>query len=147
GVGAEAHQALALLRAGRLLRGASGGRVETYHDRVRETVAGRLPPEALAAHHCALGEALEAAGGYDPEVVAAHLHGAGEHARAGAYYARAAAQAAEALAFDRAVKLYALALALQPLEGEERRQLRGALADALAGAGRGAEAAAEYLAA
>jgi hypothetical protein len=59
----------------------------------------------------------------------------------------AAARSAETLAFDRAAKLYLLALELQAPQGDEERRLRTKLADALANAGRGAESARAYLSA
>jgi hypothetical protein len=65
--------------------------------------------------------------------------------RAGTYFARAARQAAAALAFDRAAKLYRQTLELRP-EGVAETDLRVELAEALANAGRGGEAAREYLA-
>jgi hypothetical protein len=149
-VGAEGPRALAYLRAARLLRGtgpSDRGEVETYHDRVRETVAGRLAPEERRACHRRLAEVLEAGGASDAEALAVHWQGAGEPARAGRHAARASEQAAEALAFDRAARLYRLALDLLRPEGDEERRLRGRLGDALAGAGRGAEAARQYQAA
>ena len=148
GVAAEQSAALASLRAGRLLRGV--GRpdsleIETYHDRIRETLVGRLTPSDFQKHHRRLALVLEASRRSDPEVLAVHFQEAGEPGRAGTYYALAAAQASEALAFDRAAKLYRLALELQAPRGVEGCQLRARLADALANAGRGAEAAREYL--
>ncbi len=145
----EGPRALVCLRAARLLRGsgpADQATVETYHDRVRETVAAHLSAEQRCHNHRRLAELLEAAGACDPEVLAAHWQGANESVRAGRHAVRAAAQAAEALAFDRASHLYRLALELLRPEGPEDRRLRAQLADALAGAGRGAEAAEQYLA-
>jgi serine/threonine protein kinase len=147
-LGPEDRAAPAQLRAGRLLRGTGaegGGEVETYHDRVRETILAHLPPEALRVHHGRLARTLEASQPTDFEVLAVHYHGAGEPARAGELYARAADHAAGALAFDRAAQLYRLALGLRPAEDGDDRPLRSRLGDALANAGRGDEAAREYL--
>ncbi len=146
----EERPALALLRSGRLLRAAASAErneVETYHDRVRETVVAHLTPAARRHYHRRLAEQFQASPTSDPEVLAAHWPEAGERERAGEHYARAAERAALALAFERATKLYRLALELRPVEGEEQRRLRTSLGDALAGAGRGAEAAREYQAA
>ncbi len=143
----EPRQALAPLRADRLLRSGSGEHpaVEAYHDRVRETVVAHLEPDVLRWHHRHVAEVLEEGGDCDPEELADHYDGAGDPARAGRYYARAAGQAAEGLAFDRAAKLYRAALRLREASGEEERPLRVRLGDALAAGGRGAESAREYL--
>ncbi|HZU39347.1 MAG TPA: protein kinase [Gemmataceae bacterium] len=143
------EQALVVrLRAGRLLRSIGSGdreEIETYHDRVRETVTAHLPADTLAAHHGRLAQVLEASGEADPELLGIHLQRAGEPGRAGACYVRAAEQAAENLAFDRAVSLYRRSLQLGTAQEDKGRDLRIRLAEALANAGRGPESAHEYL--
>ncbi len=124
-----------------------GGAIETYHDRIRETVLLHLDVQTLRRHHQRLVSVLQESGQADPEVLAVHLLGAGQLSQAGHYYALAAAQASETLAFDRAAKLYQFALELLAPQGVEERRLRTKLADALANAGRGAESARAYLSA
>ena len=146
----ELTRRVAVLRAGNLARTAGARRTDTlepYHDRVREAVLIGLDAATERALHLRLALALEASHAGDPESLAEHWRGAGDAEKAATYAVWAAAQAAEALAFDRAARLYQLALELRPREGEEGASMRGRLGEALANAGRGAEAAAAYLAA
>jgi serine/threonine protein kinase/tetratricopeptide (TPR) repeat protein len=148
GLGADGLASLSLLRTNHLVRSTGPCNfddIETYHDRIRETVIKHLTPEVLSTWHHDLARELEDAGGVDPETLAVHFESAGETAKAGRYYEEAAAAAAEALAFDRAAKLYRLALEFRPGDDAEAPKLRSRLGDALADAGRGPEAAAEYL--
>ena len=141
--------ALALLRTGHLVRGTSTGsgeRVEIYHDRIGQTVVSLIAPRATEAIHQRLALALEISRDADPESLALHYQRAGAKERAAVYAADAAALAAEALAFDRAARLYRQALDLGTADPAERQRLRVKLANALANAGRGADAAHEYLA-
>jgi tetratricopeptide (TPR) repeat protein len=121
--------------------------IETYHDRVRESVVAHLDAGVLRLLHTGLANTFESAGDADPETMAVHFEGAGVPAKAGVYYAISARAAAIALAFDRAASLFRRALELQPAAGAETTRLRRELADALANAGRGAEAAPAYQAA
>src|SRR5262249_27773590 len=121
------------------------GEIEPYHDRMREAVVRQLEPAQLREHHRRLAEVFEASGTAEPEVLAVHFHGAEDFSRAGHYYALAGDRAAAALAFDQAAHCYRLALQVHPPTSEEERGLRTLLGEALANAGRGAEAAAEFL--
>ncbi len=138
---------LAILRIARLIRStgpASRDELEAYHDRVRETVVAHLDAATLKEHHLRLATVLESSGSADAESVAIHFEGGGENEKAGHYYAEAAEKAAAALAFKHAAALFQRALELRQVAGEEHRKLHVKLADALANAGRGAEAARTY---
>jgi tetratricopeptide (TPR) repeat protein len=140
--------ALSVLRAQHLIRGAGAqteSRIEPYHDRVRHAVMAHVPLEARRERHRDLALAFELTTLADPRVLVHHLEAAGEPERAADLAEQAARRASEALAFDLAAELYGTALRLGG--GEEARPLQLRLADALALAGRGAEAADAYLSA
>jgi hypothetical protein len=122
-----------------------GDDIEPYHGRVREAILAHLSPQQLQGCHTRLALALEARGGADLEALAHHWFGAGDRVRAANYAADAATRAADALAFDRAARLYRQALEWRPAEGAFGRRLKTRLGDALANAGHGAEAAEAYL--
>jgi hypothetical protein len=137
------------LRAARMVR-TRGTRqtdfVETYHDRVRETVMSDLPRARIREVHARLAQASERWGVGDPEQLVLHYSEAGEGGRAGETAIHAAAAAEDKLAFDRAADLYRRALELLPMQDQARRQqLLIRLGDALAHAGRGAQSAEAYL--
>ena len=121
--------------------------IEPYHDRVRSAICANLPATQLAHCHERLAQAIEASGGGDPEALAIHWQGAGNLARAAACAIIAAERATQALAFDRAAQLYRNALALLRFDAAKERELRTQLAEALANAGRSAEAAEAFRAA
>jgi len=142
-----APEMLALLRTRCFVR-THGARpvdpVEPFHDRIRTAITAGLGPERTRQGHARLAEHLERRQA-DPETVAVHLLGAGEPNRAAGHVARAAVDAAEALAFKRAARLYALALELLPAGSPLRHRLRVGLAEVLAHDGRSAESATTYL--
>jgi len=143
GVGDNAT-ALEHLLSGRFVRLRQIGetrRVESYHDRIRETVTADLPERDLRRVHRRLARALEAQSHPDPLELVDHWLGAGDQERAGHYAALAATMANTALAFDRAAHNYRLALELVALAPGERSGLLVRLGEALANAGRLAEAA------
>ena len=151
GVGDEEMEAVSLLRAQRLSRTRvmdDREELEPYHDRIRETVIAHLVPDQLRAHHQALASGLAALDNPDPEILAVHFQGAGDHVHAARYAVAAADRAADALAFDRAARLYRLALDLDPaVDRDAQRSIQIRLGNALASAGRGGQAAEAYLAA
>ena len=164
GLSGGGSAALEQLRGGHLIRaisvtwqgsavaggGADQGLLATYHDRIRETLVSQLDPTLAARHHLALARAMEAAGVLDrDEAMAAHYEAGGAVDRAATFTTRAAERAAAALAFDHAARLYrrALELASGDRDPQALGALRARLASSLSMAGRGIEAAPEYLAA
>jgi serine/threonine protein kinase/tetratricopeptide (TPR) repeat protein len=134
------------LRAAQFLRsGGEGHAVELYHDRIRETLASQIDPATATQIHRGMAQAIEARGIDDPEALFEHYMGAGERVRAATHAAVAARKAASALAFDRAAAFYRRALELAPAQGAELVDLKRGLAEALANAGRPAEAAQAFL--
>jgi serine/threonine protein kinase len=148
GIDAAGLPGIEELRAGNLVRRSGPGLdavVESFHDRIRETVGARVGGLERRAYHHGLARSLESDGGNDFELVANHFRGAGEDELAAAYFEKAADQASGALAFDRAARLYRQVLEIQHFGEADERRLRRALAEALGKAGRGGDAALEYL--
>lgn len=139
---------MAELRTHRLLRflaGTEREEVEAYHDRVREAVVHSLSRAALAERHRQLALALESSGRGDPETIAIHFQATAEEERARRYVVSAAERATETLAFERAARLYRLAIDLLPPASGEHPELQMHLARALGNAGRSRDAADTYL--
>jgi serine/threonine protein kinase len=145
---AELSKRVSILRIANLVRtgGARGvDTIEPYHDWVRAAMLSHIDAATQRAGHERLAVALEAGANVDPESLMIHWRGAGVPEKAAKYAALAADEAASALAFDRAARLFRIALELVPASAPERRGLEARLGDALANAGRGAEAAEAYL--
>ncbi|MCA9607287.1 MAG: protein kinase [Myxococcales bacterium] len=115
---------------------------EPFHDSVRDAVLRGLAPEQRRIVHGRLLARMRELG--EPSVLAVFPHlKALDRAREARAAALAGARALQSqLAFDRAAEMYREALALAD---DDSGQLHGDLADALADAGRGEEAAAAYL--
>jgi serine/threonine protein kinase len=148
GLAPDDQAALAALRAAhvvRVSRARDHDEVEAFHDRVREAVTRRMPPDLARERHLRLAQELEATGGADAEALATHWRGAGDLGRAASAAIVAAAEARQALAFDRAARLCRFALDLLPESDARREGLHAKLGDALANAGRCAEASAAFL--
>jgi hypothetical protein len=148
-VGAVADEptAFSALRAAGLVRTTGPqGMVEAYHDRIRETVLSSLSARGMRDIHLRLGATLEAQADVEPERVAHHYDAAGESAPAATWTERAADRAFDALAFERAARLYARTVRLLGVGAEHGHLVRllGRRGDALADAGRSAEAADAY---
>ncbi len=141
-------KALRRLQAEHLVRKVALGpssEVSTYHDRIRASVVAAMDDAVVKSWHAKLAAAIEACEHPDLIALTDHLLGAGQELKAGACASRAADHAARSLAFDNAVRLYRMALELNPGNRENQRKLQTKLGKALASAGRGAEAAPAFI--
>ncbi|MDX2091864.1 MAG: protein kinase [Kofleriaceae bacterium] len=141
----DAEREMVVLEEANLVRhGGAAERVvaETLHDRIREVVVGQLGRDMLATHHRTLAEALVDAGAAVPQTIAEHFRLAGELARARRYALAGAEAALEALAPNRAIELYRVALAGSA--AHERFEVLVRLGEALAFDSRGLEASDVY---
>ncbi|MEM7157830.1 MAG: protein kinase [Myxococcota bacterium] len=140
-------RALDTLRVAHLVRTRERGEtlsVESYHDRIRETLLELQSESARARGHLKLARSMAALDFADRGRIARHLVDGGapdeavEHARA------AATEAEAALAFERAAQLWALALRGVTPDDARYDAIRRQRAQALVQCGRGAEAAPIY---
>ncbi|PYS24376.1 MAG: serine/threonine-protein kinase PknK [Acidobacteria bacterium] len=145
GVSGDSLSLLTTLRVAQFVRssGAEYG-VEMYHDRIGETLAALLDESERKQIHRRLAQAIEARGLDDPESLYQDYLGAGENERAVLHAEAAAKKAATALAFDRAALYFRRAIELKP-DAPNLVELKIGLGDALANAGRPAQAAHEFL--
>ncbi|MBI4854073.1 MAG: protein kinase [Acidobacteria bacterium] len=148
GIESQEQSAFALLRSNRMIRvmGTSQQeQIETYHDRIRETIIANLDKEILKDYHYKLAILLESASG-DSERLSIHFYRAGKNEQAAKYAINAADNAYNALAFERAANLYKFALELHK-EDSQTHNLQVRLAESIANVGKSYEAAKAYLAA
>jgi tetratricopeptide (TPR) repeat protein len=130
------------------IRGQGRNLVETCHDRIRECLARNIPIPMAREIHRGLARSLEMSPRPDPQALAYHFQHAEELDKASTYAEQAAEQAAKALAFEAAARLFRQALDLCPGHAGDRAgdraRLLVKLGDALANAGLDAEAACIY---
>ncbi|KYF83865.1 hypothetical protein BE20_00040 [Sorangium cellulosum] len=146
----QERTAMSVLRAERVLRARGAGEdeeLETFHDRIRETILAQLGAKELVAQHLAIAVALEASGTAAPDALALHFRRAERPEKAVPYAILAGDRAAQELAFDGAATHFAYALEAGTVDADGERGLRVKLGDALRNAGRPAQAAREYTAA
>lgn len=146
GLGDEA-QALAVLRRQELVRTLPTGRglrLDVNEDRVRLLVRAKLDPSQRTELHLALLAAVRAERPEDHETLLFHARAAGLHDQAAQLALAAAKTARASLRFERAARFAQMAVQLLPHDAVTFEHRRG-LAEALALAGRGAEAGRAYV--
>lgn len=118
--------------------------IESFHDRIRETVFAGLSNNRRKKCYRQLATLLESEPDVEQETLATYWRGAGHLEKAGRCFVKAAERATHVLAFDRAADLYGQALECAPVDDETRRILFKSKAESLAHAGRGLESAQAY---
>ncbi len=159
-------RAVSRLRIANLVRASGIRRVDlldTYHDRVRDAVLAQIDDDTRRTWHRRIATAIEAHAPADVDALVTHWRAAHDGAKASRYALMAAAHASDAFAFDRAARMYKLALSFEsPPQAngdaskdagatrsspDDLRAIQTNLAIALVNAGRGGEAAEAFLAA
>ena len=144
-VTSDALRLMTALRDAQFVRtSGTGYGIEVYHDRIAETLVSSLDDNTRRQIHRRLAQTIEARGFDDPEGLYEDYLGAGEPDRAAVHAEAAARKAANALAFDRAALYFRRTIDLKP-NARNLTDLKIELGDALANAGRPAEAAHEFL--
>jgi hypothetical protein len=108
------QHAVKLLRSARLVRSTGAkltDEIETFHDRVRESIGLYLAPAVSRNYHQQIADALEQNAASAPETIAGHLQ-AVDSPRASHFYELAGERAIQVLAFDRAEEYLKLAAKL-----------------------------------
>lgn len=108
--------------------------METYHDRIRETVAGSLDEVTSRRLHVQLAQAVEEWDRERTDMLARYWLSADDHERAKRYACEAAVEARTKLAFDRAAQLYRTAAELET-DATARAELLRALGECQASNG------------
>ncbi len=135
------------LCAARLVR-VAGARyddaVETYHNRLRTATLDSIDGPRRTEIHRDLALALEECDEGAADILARHWLGAGRLEVAAKFAEQAGHEATERLDFDRGAQLFQMALSVGKHGAEAECSLRTELAEALAAAGRPAEAAEQF---
>ncbi len=129
---------LVKLQAENLVRSRQGElaeEVETYHDRIRATIVGKLSKEQLSQTHHSLALAFEEAEIIDAPAMVEHWLGAGKSEPAVKYALLAAAESERIVTFHLAAHYYELVLRLAKLDDQKRRELQIKLAIVLENGG------------
>jgi hypothetical protein len=144
----DVRATVSTLAAKSLLRVDGAGadaKIVAYHDRIREGVLHALEPAERTYCHAALARELLDEPGAKPQLIASHLHGAGEGRHAAQYALKAAEEAMRGLAYQAAADSYRDAIEWSRGELPDLHQVRRAQADACHRAGRCDEAGESYL--
>jgi len=116
------------LRVKRLIRRLGDRRrVESFHDKIRETVLRMLSPHGLAGYCLSIAERIDNGAGYrvagerDVEFLADLYRRGGDRQRAGECYEAAGAISDSTFAFNRSIECYRYAIELLEPKGEHER--------------------------
>ena len=129
----------------RVTGGVQAGKLEPFHDQVRQASLSWLSEDELREWHSHLAQILQAEDDPDPQRLLRHYRGAGNLPAAYRAALAAAETAENALAFEQAAVFYLEAIHTGQADEAALADLHGKRAEALAHAGRGWDSAQCYL--